>query len=68
MSLIGTYRASCNKCLEDAGPSSSSRVISFTGFRPSGLHYGNALAVCLYVWSGSSHVHGDWIPLKREWL
>lgn len=68
ISLIGSYRASCNKALSDAGPSSSARVIAFTGYKPSGLAYGNALAVCLYVWSGASHTSGDWVPLKREWL
>ena len=68
MSLIGTYRMSTTTALSDAGASSSSEVISVTGFKPSGISYGNAMAVCLYVWSGANHHTGDWIPLRVEML
>jgi len=58
MSLMGTYRAS--------GITSSSgfsdRVINMTGFEPSGIG-GNAVATCLYVWSGSATT-GYWMPLS----
>ena len=61
MSILGTYRAS--------GITSSSAfsedIFNITGFKPSGVG-GNAIAVCLYVWSGGAS-SGDWIPLRREW-
>ena len=70
MSLIGGYRAS--GVLADTSVSSSAGIINFTGFKPSGLSWGNILGVGLYVWSGSgggrSYSDGTWIPLKREWL
>jgi len=69
MSLIGSYRASGVLAKgTNVGYSGSASIINFTGFKPSGMIAGNAMATCLYVWSGTSYSSGDWIPLKREWL
>jgi hypothetical protein len=50
-----------------ASVSSSAATIDITGFKPSGISYGNAIAICNYVWSGGNS-DGDWVPLRREWL
>jgi len=65
MSLIGTYRIS--SVIADTSVSSSATVINITGFKPSGITYGNAIAVCNYVWSGTN-ADGDWVKVRREWL
>jgi len=70
MSLIGSYRQSGIIATgTNVGASGSQSIVDFTGFRPSGLAAGNAMAVCLYVWSGAGYPsnEGNWIPLKREW-
>jgi len=62
MSLLGAYRASGIS----SSDTFSNTVINMTGFKPSGIG-GNAMATCLYVWSGTTST-GDWVPLRREWL
>ena len=64
MAILGTYRQS--GVIASTSISSSSSVINLTGFKPSGITYGNAIAVCLYVWSGTNS-DGDWIPYRSEW-
>jgi len=64
MTIIGSYRESSN--IASTSISSSAGIIDFTGFKPSGITYGNALAVCMYIWSGTN-ADGDWVPFRREW-
>ena len=65
ISLIGGYRAS--GVLGTTSVSSSASIINFTGFKPSGLQWGNILGVALYCWSGS-YAKGGWIPVKNDML
>ena len=58
---MGSYRQSSN--IASTSVSSSSHIINFTGFKPSGISYGNIMGVALYVWSGSTG-SGDWVPLE----
>ena len=64
MSIIGAYRES--GVIAATSVSSSAGIVNFTGFKPSGIAHGNALAICNYVWSGTN-ADGDWVPLRREW-
>ena len=69
--IIGGYRQSGIIAKgNNTGISGSRNIIDFTGCQPSGVIHGNALAVCLYVYSGSGYPSnaGRWIPLKREYL
>lgn len=71
MGLMGTYRESGNIAKgTNAGRSGSAGIMNFTGFKPSGLVNGNAMAVCLYVYSSAGYPNpaGHWIPLKVEYL
>jgi len=61
MSLIGSYRHS--GVLSTTSLSSSTSIINFTGFKPSGITDGNILGVGLYVWSGALST-GYWKPLQ----
>jgi len=63
ITIIGTYRADGIT----SSASFSDGVINITGFKPSGIEGGNAIATCLYVWSGTTS-SGHWVPLRREWL
>lgn len=69
MSLIGGYRASSLIAKgTEAGKSGSASIYNFVGFKPSGLTWGNAVAVCLYCWSGANYSTGDWIPVTVQML
>jgi len=64
MSLIGSYRAS--GMYGKSGASNS--IINFTGYKPSGLGWGNLLGVALFCWSGPSNTKGGWVPVKNDML
>ena len=67
-SIPSTYRASGVIAKgSNTSMSSSTEVKPITAFKPSGLIDGNALAVCMYCWSGTTS-SGDWIPYRREWV
>jgi len=57
MSLIGGYRASGPTSV--SGSVFSSTIINFTGFKPSSMTNGNALAVCMFKWDPSANM---WVP------
>ena len=67
MSLMGSYRLS--GVLATTPVSSSTGIVNFTGFRPSGISYGNILGVALYCWSGAYTRPGNnWVPVTVKML
>ena len=60
---MGTYRAS--GLGRQSGSIFSGRPINITGYRISGLASSNALACCLFIWSGNTSTDaGYWKPLE----
>lgn len=65
MSIISSYRYS--SVVASTSVSSSRSVLPITGFKPSGITDGLAIAICNYVWSGTN-ADGHWVKVRREWL